>query len=72
MIIEASVTSHPAGHEYQATVGRGDIGELLRRGGGIVLSRDTTGWIGPSLVYALPTAELLACLGAPSLTPPRA
>ena len=58
--------------KYQGSVGRSDIGELLRRGGGIVLSRDTTEWIVPSLAYALPTAELLACLDAPSLAPPPA
>lgn len=55
--------------KYQSKVDRGDIRELTNRGGGLVVSRDTAGWLVPSVAYGVTAAELLANLEAPALAP---
>ena len=54
--------------KYRNAFDISDVAEL-RRYGGVVLTRDTAGWLADKRVYTLPTAELLACIQAPALAP---
>jgi predicted AAA+ superfamily ATPase len=53
--------------KYQSRIDEGDVRQMVRAGGGIVATRDWQGGIGGGAVHALPTAEILVLLDAPSL-----
>lgn len=57
--------------KYRQRVGRHDVEELARAGGGLVLSRDENGFLDDGTMYQLPAAEFLACLDTPALTTAR-
>lgn len=57
--------------KYQARVDDSDARTIVNAGGGTLLTRDREGDLAGGAAYALPAAEALALLDAPSLAPSR-
>ncbi len=55
--------------KYQARVDDSDARTIVNAGGGVLLTRDREGDLGGGAAYAIPAAEALALLDAPSLAP---
>jgi predicted AAA+ superfamily ATPase len=57
--------------KYRHGVDLRELAEILGRGGGLLLTRSDEGPYADGRLYAIPTAELLACIDAPALGPAR-